>query len=97
MTIWTSDQMVRVTISPLCSTAIRSAFSSSALITRDNKDGELRASRVRCWPLSWMVRGVGIRFQASRWGHSVASGVDLALFYAQIDVPISVSECNEGA
>ena len=92
--IWVWDQAVRVTISPLCSTAIRSAFSSSALITSDNGDGDSRVSRVRDWPLRWMVRGVGIGFQASRWVGFGAFGVVLALFRARGDVPSLGSECK---
>jgi len=89
--IWAFGQAVRVTISPLCSTAIRSAFSSSALITLDKGDGDARVSRLRGWPFRWMVRGVGIGFQASRWVGFGAFGVVLALFRVRGGVASLVS------
>jgi len=80
--IWAPDQVVRGDIWPLCSIAIRSAFNSKALITLDKVDGDVRVSRMRCWPFSWIVRGFDILVQASRLGLFGAPVYDLALFWA---------------
>ena len=91
MWIWAFGQAVRVTISPLCSTATRSGFSSSTLPPPHKGDGDARVSKLRGWPFRWMVRGVDIGIQASRWVGFGAFGVVLALFRVRGGVASLVS------